>query len=78
MRKLILFINGEPAKLLRSAGNKNQIIYVYPDGKVRTLSVKITFATFLNGKSGAIASASDRPVCLAELLDAYDTLITPL
>jgi hypothetical protein len=38
--------------------------------------LEITFATYLNGKSGAILLISDRHVGLEELLKAHFELIT--
>lgn len=75
MRKILLFVNGEPAKLLKVSGTNDKLLYLYPDGKTRLLPIKITFATFSNGKSGAISVASDRTVSLGKVLEAHKKLV---
>ena len=75
MRNIIIFINKERPKVVRKKGSGARIFYLYPDGKPHLLKVHTTFATFLNGHSGAICYASDRSVSLDELLQAHQELI---
>lgn len=75
MRNIIVFIDEQDPKVVRKHGNSSRIFYLYPDGKPRALTVHTTFATFINGQSGAICFAADRPVSHNELLQAHDELL---
>lgn len=75
MRKILIFINKEPPKILRKKNNSTKIVYLYPNGIPRVLDIQTIFATFKNGKSGAICFTADRQVMLDELLQAYDELM---
>ena len=75
MVKILQFVNGKAAKVVKSSGYKNNINYRTNDGLIRTLPVSIFFATFNDGTSGAVLVAADREVTHEERLQAHEQLI---
>ncbi|HGG8828654.1 TPA: hypothetical protein ACJJ1H_004683 [Enterobacter kobei] len=76
MVNVLVFLDNAPPKTLRLSGFRNEVKYLHVEGRVRKMMLEITFATYLNGKSGAILLISDRHVGLEELLKAHFELIT--
>lgn len=73
--QILQFLDNEPVKILRSSGYKDRIKYFNKQGEIKEAQVKIVFATFRGGYSGAVLVAADRAVTYEEILDAYDRLI---
>jgi len=75
MADVLIFTGNEPPRLLQITVLKKSISYVYPDKVPREIPVDIIFATFLNGKSGAVLVAADRAVTRREIVEAHLKLI---
>lgn len=75
MADVLIFTGNEPPRLLQITVLKKSISYVCPDKISREMPVDIIFATFLNGKSGAVLVAADRAVTRREIIEAHLTLI---
>ncbi len=75
MINILAFVDNAPPKIIRASTYRTRTTYLCRDGKVRGMAVQIVFATYLNGKSGAILVVSDRFVSLDELLCVHQELI---
>lgn len=75
MVKILQFVNGKAARVVKSSGYKSSINYRGNDGVIKTIPVSIIFTTFNDGTSGAVLVATDREVTYQELLAAHERLI---
>ena len=76
MVNVLLFIEGQPVRMLHLPARIDKMSYVYPHGKSALLPVEVAMFTLPNGKVAAVRVASDRTVSSAEALNAYLQLVT--
>jgi hypothetical protein len=75
MVQILVFVDSEPARVMKVRPYNGKIWHLYSDRVIRGLIVKKFFSTFLNGRAGVVLIAADRPVRREEILDAHDALI---
>lgn len=71
MRDIILVLNDEPPKVIRTPNLKREIVYLRENNLLNSLPVQIRFVSFRDGRCGALLIAAERFVSTFEALNLH-------